>query len=111
MANGIRGIKNAGARLWPHGNGGLTYFLNYKIVDSAQIRLQYIHHSSVAPKNILYLSDWLDTIISRTVVAQTDPFSMGTYLDTLKMISSKDVPPPPGKSVRFVHPRDRHPIK
>jgi len=33
---------------------------------------------------------------------------MGTYLDTLKMISSKDVPPPPGKSVQFVAPKTKH---
>jgi len=87
---------------------GLTSFLDYKIRDSAQIRLQYLNHSSVVPKNILYLSDWLDTIISSTVVAQTDSFSMGTYLDILKIISSKDVPPPPGKSVQFVAPKTKH---
>jgi hypothetical protein len=87
---------------------GLTSFLDYKIRDSAQIRLQCLNQSSVVPKNILYISDWLDTLIFRTVDHKTDSFSMGTYLDTLKMISSKDVPPTPGKLVRFVSPKTKH---
>jgi hypothetical protein len=87
---------------------GLTSFLDYKIGENAQIKLQYIHQPSVVLKNILYLSDWLDTLISGTAATQTDSFSMGTYLDTLKMISLKDVPPLPGKSVRFDSPKAKH---
>ncbi|MDX2282176.1 MAG: hypothetical protein NW218_21485 [Saprospiraceae bacterium] len=90
---------------------GFTYLLDYKMIDKAQTKIQYFNSSSVIPQNIQYLTDWLNTLISGTAATQTDSFSMGTYLDTLKMISSKDVPPPPGKSVRFVHPRNRYPIK
>lgn len=90
---------------------GLTSFLDYKIVDSAQIRLQYINQLSVVPQNIVYLTDWLDTLISKTAMTQIDSFSIGPYVDTLIKISSYDMPPPPGKSVRFVHPRNRYPIK
>lgn len=87
---------------------GLTSFLDYKIVDSAQIRLQYINQLSVVPQNIVYLSDWLDTLISKTAVTQIDSFSIGPYVDTLIKISSYDLPPPPGKRVRFVSPETRH---
>lgn len=87
---------------------GFTYLLDYKMIDKAQTKIQYFNSSSVIPQNIQYLTDWLDTLISGTAATQTDSFSMGTYLDTLKMISSKDVPPPPGKSVRFVAPKTKH---
>jgi hypothetical protein len=78
------------------------------MIDKAQTKIQYFNSSSVIPQNIQYLTDWLDTLISGTAATQTDSFSMGTYLDTLKIISSKDVPPPPGKSVRFVAPKTKH---
>lgn len=77
---------------------GFTYLLDYKMIDKAQTKIQYFNSSSVIPQNIQYLTDWLDTLISRTAATQTDSFSMGPYLDTLKMISSKDVPPPPIKT-------------
>lgn len=86
---------------------GLTSFLDYKIGDSAQIKFQFINQSSAVPKNILYLSNWLDALISKTAMTQVDSFSIGPYMDTLIKISSYDLPPPPGKSVRFVHPRNR----
>jgi hypothetical protein len=90
---------------------GLTSFLDYKIGENAQIKLQYINQLSVVPKNILYLSDWLDTLISKTAKTQLDNFSIEDYIDTLKQISSPNLPPPPGKRVRFVYPRVRYSIK
>jgi hypothetical protein len=87
---------------------GFTYLLDYKMVDKAQTKIQYLNTSSVIPQNLQHLTDWLDTIISKTAVTQIDSFSIGYYEDTLKMISSKDVPPPPVKTVRFDSPKAKN---
>jgi hypothetical protein len=74
---------------------GFTYLLDYKIIGKNRTKIQYINSSSRTPENILLLTSLLDTIIFKTQENKIDSFSIGGYIDTLKKISSYDLPPPP----------------
>ena len=75
---------------------GFTYLLDYKI-DTGRVRnkIQYINSSSRVPRNILFITSLLDTVIAQTKLNKTDSFSISAYIDTLKKISSYNLPPLP----------------
>jgi len=74
---------------------GFTYLLDYKIIGKDRTKIQYINSSSRTPENILFLTSLLDTIIFKTQENKIDSFSIGVYIDTLKKISSYNLPPLP----------------
>ena len=92
---------------------GFTYLLDYKIINQASAKIQYVKSSSRTPENILFLTSLLDTLINKTHLNTIDSFSIGSYADTLKIMSSYNLPPPPkrpppnDKSFRFVYPKTR----
>jgi len=87
---------------------GLTYYLDYKITNKAQAKIQYVNSSSRTPENILFLTAFFDTLINKTQSNKIDSFSIQLYIDTLKKISLYNLPalpkqpPPNGKSLRFI---------
>lgn len=93
---------------------GFTYLLDYEIVGKGRTIIQYINSSSRSPKNILLLTSLLDTLISKTQLNKIDSFTIETYIDTLKKVSSYNLPPPPkrpppdDKSLRFIPPKTKH---
>lgn len=74
---------------------GFSYLLDYKIIGKDRTKVQYINSSSRTPDNILFLTSLFDTIIFKTHANEIDSFSIGSYIDTLKKISSYNLPPPP----------------
>jgi hypothetical protein len=74
---------------------GFTYLLDYKLEGKDRSKIQYINSSSRTPENILFLTSLLDTLIYKTPANKIDSFSIGSYIDTLKKISSYNLPPPP----------------
>jgi hypothetical protein len=94
---------------------GFTYLLDYKLKDKAGVKIQYINASSRTPENILFLSAFLDTIISNTVDKKIPGFLIEkSYIDTLKKISSYNLLPLPiqpsfsDKSHRFIFRETKH---
>ena len=63
---------------------GFTYLLDYKIIGKDRTKVQYINSSSRTPKNILFLTSLLDTLIFKTQGNKIDSFSIGSYMDALK---------------------------
>jgi hypothetical protein len=95
---------------------GFTYLLDYKIIGKDRTKIQYINSSSRTPDNILLLTSLLDTIIFKTQENKIDSFSIGEYIDTLKKISSYDLPPPPKHppppiidNIKFLPPKVNQP--
>lgn len=92
---------------------GFTYLLDYKIINKTQAIIQYINSSSRTPENIIFLTSFLDTLINKTHSNKIDSFSIKSYIDTLKKISSYNLPPPPeppppnDKSLRFTPPKTK----
>jgi hypothetical protein len=91
---------------------GFTYLLDYKLTGKDRTRIQYINTSSRTPNNILYLTSILDREISRIQLKKIDSFNIDQYIDTLKKISSTDLPPPPRiptplKNIKFIPPRPK----
>ena len=92
---------------------GFTYLLDYKIINKTQAKIQYINSSSRTPENIIFLTSFLDTLINKTHSNKIDSFSIKSYIDTLKNISSYNLPPPPeppppnDKSLRFTPPKSK----
>ena len=92
---------------------GFTYLLDYKLIDKAQAKIQYINSSSRTPENILSLTAFLDIVINKTQSKRIDSFSIKPYTDTLKKISSYNLPPPPkrappnDKSIKFIPAKKR----
>jgi hypothetical protein len=93
---------------------GFTYLLDYKIRDSDRAKVQYINSSHSTPENILFLTSLLDTIIFKSPGKRIDSFSIGRYADTLRKISSYNLPPPPKRprppnieSIKFLPPKVR----
>lgn len=85
---------------------GFTYLLDYKLIGSEQTKIQYINASSKTPKTILRFTSFLDSIVAKTKHTKCDSFSIGIYLDTLKKISSNNLPPVPIKpSVKYESPK------
>jgi hypothetical protein len=74
---------------------GFTYLVDYSILGKTRTKIQYINSSSRTPNNILFLTSFLDTVISKTKLNRINNFSIETYIDTLKKISSYNLPPPP----------------
>lgn len=94
---------------------GFTYLLDYKIINKAQTKIQYINLSARTPKNILLLTSFLDSVISQRIFKKIDSFAIEEqYIDSLKKISSYNLPPPPkrpppyDKSLRFIPPKKEH---
>lgn len=87
---------------------GFTYLLDYKIISKERTRIEYINSSFRTPENILFLTSLLDTLIFRTEGNKIDSFSNGAYTDTLKKISSFNLPAPPKRpprlNIKFVPP-------
>jgi len=90
---------------------GFTYLLDYKIIGKDRTKVQYINSSSRTPDNILFLTSLLDTIIFKAQANKIDSFSIGSYIDTLKKISSYNLPPPPKRppppnipNIKFIPP-------
>ncbi len=81
---------------------GFTYCLDYKIGNKATGKIQYINSRSRCPENIYTLTAKLDALILNTRKNETDSFSLGAYIDTLKKISS---------FYNFPHPLKAPPIK
>jgi hypothetical protein len=92
---------------------GFTYLLDYKIINKTQAKIQYINSSSRTPENIISLTSFLDSLINETQSNKIDSFSIKRYIDTLKKISSYNLPPPPeqppptDKSFRFIPPKTK----
>lgn len=92
---------------------GFIYLLDYKIINKAQAKIQYINSSSRTPENILFLTSFLDNLIDKTQTNKIDSFSIKSYTDTLKKISSYNLPPPPkrappnDKSIKFIPAKKR----
>jgi hypothetical protein len=92
---------------------GFTYLLDYKLIDKAQAKIQNINSSSRTPENFLSLTAFFDIVINKTQSNNIDSFSIQTYIDTLKKISSYNLPQPPkrpvpnDKSFRFIPPKTR----
>jgi hypothetical protein len=91
---------------------GFTYLLDYKIKGRDRTKVQYINSSHRTPDNILFLTSLLDTIIFKTPGNRIDSFSIGVYTDTLKKISSYNLPPPPKRlpppkipAIKFIPPK------
>ena len=90
---------------------GFTYLLDYKIINKDQAKIQYVNSSSRTPENILFLTSFLDNFINKTQTNKIDSFSIKSYTDTLKKISSYNLPPPPkrpppiNKSIKFIPPK------
>ena len=90
---------------------GFTYLLDYKVINRDQAKIQYVNTSSRTPENILYLTSFLDTLIDKIQTNKIDRFSIKSYTDTLKKISSYNLPPPPkrappnDKSIKFIPPK------
>ena len=87
-----------------------TYLLDYKIIGKRRTKIQYINSSTRTPENILFLTSLLDTIIFKSQENKIDSFSIGAYIDTLKKISSYNLPPPPkdlpsSPNIKFVPPK------
>lgn len=75
---------------------GFTYLLDYRLTKTnKRTQIQYINTPSKTPENILSLTSFLDTFAFNTFLNKTDSFPIGSYLDTLKKISSYDRPPLP----------------
>lgn len=75
---------------------GFTYLLDYRPTqEGSRVRIQYLNTKSKTPENILFLTNLLDTFAFTTTKNTVDSFSIGSYLDTLKKISSYDLPPLP----------------
>ena len=93
---------------------GFTYFLDYKIIGKARTKVQYINSSARTPANVLYLTMLLDLHIAKIHANKIDSFSIKPYIDTLKKISSYNLPPPPkppppyDSSLMFVEPKTKH---
>jgi hypothetical protein len=92
---------------------GFTYLLDYKIINKAQAKIQYINSSSRTPENIIFLTSFLNNLINETQSNRIDSFSITPYIDTLKKISLYNLPPPPqqlppnDKSIRFIPPKKK----
>ena len=92
---------------------GFTYLLDYKVINKDQAKIQYVNSSSRTPEKILFLTAFLDIVINKTHSNKIDSFSIQPYIDTLKKISSYNLPPPPKppppnyKSLRFMPPKTR----
>ena len=90
---------------------GFTYLLDYKVINKDQDKIQYVNSSSRTPENILFLTTFLGIVINKTHSNKIDSFSIQPYIDTLKKISSYNLPPPPkppppnDKSLRFMPPK------
>jgi hypothetical protein len=91
---------------------GFTYLLDYKIIGKDRTKVQYINSSSRTPKNILFLTSLLDTLIFKRQANKIHSFSIGSYIDTLKKISSYNLPPPPKRppppnisTIKFIPPK------
>jgi hypothetical protein len=91
---------------------GFTYLLDYKIMGKDRTKIQYINSSSRTPDNILFLTSLLDTVIFKAQRNKIDSFSIGAYIDTLKKISSYNLPPPPKRppppdipNIKFIPPK------
>ena len=92
---------------------GFTHLLDYKVIHKGEAKIQYIYSSSRSPENIIFLTSFLDTFIDKTHSNKIDSFSIKSYIDTLKIISSFNLPPSPHpppsneKSLRFIHHKER----
>ena len=92
---------------------GFTYFLDFKVINKDQAKIQYVNSSSRTPENILFLTSFIDNLIDKTQINKIDNFSIKSYTDTLKKISSYNLPPPPkrapfnDKSIKFIPPKKR----
>jgi len=91
---------------------GFTYLLDYKIIGKNRTKVQYINSSHRTPDNIIFLTSMLDTIIFKMPGNRIDSFSIGAYTDTLKKISSYNLPPPPKRppppnisTIKFIPPK------
>lgn len=85
---------------------GFDYLLDYKLKGKEQTKIEYINTDMRTPENILHLTSLLDTFILKIDAVKCDSFSIGTYLDTLKIISSRHLPPPPIKpTIKLVPPK------
>ena len=92
---------------------GFTYLLDYKVINKDQAKIQYVNSSLRTPENILSLTSFLDNLIDKTQTNKIDSFSIKSYTDTLKKISSYNLPPPPkraplnDKSIKFIPPKKK----
>jgi hypothetical protein len=93
---------------------GFTYLLDYKIVGKDRTKIQYINSSKRTQPNILHLTMLLDLHIAKTYANKIDSFSIGSYVDTLKKISSYYLPLIPEQPqtydspLKFVRPKTEH---
>ncbi len=83
---------------------GFTYLLDYKLKGKEQTKIVYINSNLRTPENILWLTSYLDKIISSTKHIKCDSFSIGKYLDTLIKINSFNLPPPPMRTITKLEP-------
>jgi hypothetical protein len=77
---------------------GFTYLLDYKLKGKTRTRIEYINTAKRTSENILFLTSLLAREISNNRLNKIDSFSTNTYIDTLKKISSYNLPPPPIKA-------------